>query len=323
MKIKELKIGHFRNLSHQHLKFSNFTAIVGENGSGKSSILEVIAVLAMDIEDKSLEFEGIFEDSNGELISMDMKSVQLEHVPLTYFTSDRFINESSNTYCFHLKESLDKFTSIARDLFQILGKNLVKVDDRQGYLFFTFSDSSAVSLNNLGEGCRVFLSTIRDLLMVLEKEDLKPIVLIDELEIHFHPLVHRTLVEILKKYFSELQIIITTNSPVLISQLSKEEIRIIDKDSEVISCEYHTFGSDANKLLRLVFDTDERPSDVKKLFEQFSFLIADRNFPEAKEVLSRLKSIVGELDSEIVSCQVTLDLEQLDEKCFGDKHKKK
>lgn len=326
MKIKELKIlGHYRNLAHQHIKFpeSNFLALVGINGSGKTSILDIISVLSMDIKDDSLQFEGLYEDSNGNIFSMNTKEIQNKRIPIIYFESDRFM-EDSLIYHFKTEESLNKFTLIAKDFFLELNKKLIKVEKNNELIQFIFSNSK-LSFNQLGEGCRIFLLMISDLLMAVEgiKRE-TPIVLIDELELHLHPSLHRTLVVILKKYFPELQFIITTNSPMVISQLSSNEVRIINsKDYLIDICEYHTYGTDVNRLLELVFDTDERPRMVKNLFEQFSFKVADRNFSEAKDILAKLKSIVGELDNEIVSCQVTLDLEQLDEKCFGDKHKNK
>lgn len=324
MRIKELKIlGHYRNLAHQCIRFpeSNFLALVGANGSGKTSILDIISVISMDIQDESFCFEGVYEDSNGDTFLMNTKDIQNKNIPVTYFESDRFIGESL-IYYFKSKDSLNKFINISKEFFSGLNKKLVNVE-LDSSIQFIFSNSR-LSLNRLGEGCRIFLSMISDLLMVEEslKEETS-IILIDELEIHLHPSLHRIVVKILKKYFSELQIIVTTNSPMVISELPKEEVRLIDpKDSEIINCEYHTYGADSNRLLNVVFDTDERPNEVKKLFEEFSYKIASRDFDKAKEILSRLKDLVGELDSEIISCQVTLDLEQLDEKCFGDKHKR-
>ena len=332
MRIKELEINHYRNLSHPYIKFSesNITAITGVNGSGKTSILDAIALLAMNVKDMSLDIKGIFEDDDGDTFSyhtlIDTLVIQSKQINLTYIDSYRYTREDSLNVPLELledKEVLDKFTNIARDFYKVLNKNLLKVSKDTLSLKLIFSDSSEFTLNQLGDGCRVFLSTIIELLYV-EKLKPIPIVLIDELEIHLHPSLHRMLIIILKKYFSKLQFVITTNSPILISQLSSEEVRIINPiDYLVDICEYHTFGADANRLLKLVFDTDERPEDIKRLFEDFSFKVADRNFLEAKNILAKLKSIVGELDSEVLGCQVTLDLEQLDEKCFGDKHKKR
>ena len=332
MKIREFRInGHFRNLAHLKIDFSkssNITAVVGENGSGKSSLLNAISLLVMDAIDSSLDFEGVFEDSNNEtfIINMkNMKDIQNKKINILSFDSNRFSN-SEEYLKLELTEQESKklFFLVTKKLFAGLNKTLIKIDlDKNNQPVFITSYSK-ISLSKLGEGCRIFLSMILKLLSSLEKErEELPIVLIDELELHFYPKVHRILVSILKKCFPDIQFIIITNSPLVISELSNEEVRIIDSSNfNICSCAYHTFGSDVNTLLRLVFNSDERPSEIKRLFEEFSFEVANRNFTKAKDILSRLKFVLGENDSDIVSCTVTLDLEELDEKVFGDKHKK-
>ena len=329
MKIREFRInGHFRNLAHLKIDFSkssNITAVVGENGSGKSSLLNAISLLAMDAIDSSLDFEGVFEDSNNEIFIINMKEIQDKKINMLIFDSNRFSN-SEEYLKLELTEQESKklFFLVTKKLFAGLNKTLIKIDlDKNNQPVFITSYSK-ISLSKLGEGCRIFLSMILKLLSSLEeeKEEL-PIVLIDELELHFYPKVHRTLVSILKKCFPDIQFIIITNSPLVISELLNEEVRIIDSSNfNICSCAYHTFGSDVNTLLRLVFNSDERPSEIKRLFEEFSFEVANRNFTKAKDILSRLKFVLGENDSDIVNCTVTLDLEELDEKVFRDKHKK-
>lgn len=320
MKIKELKIEHFRRLPKQSIQFSdsNFTVFVGLNGSGKTSLLDSIYLLSFDNSKIDGEFEGVFEDTNGEIFIKDFQKKENMHIPLIYFDSDRFSKGIKLAYdnSFNFR----KFLKISKELFSEIGRDLIEIDYCNDIINFIFLDL-ILEINQLGSGYKTFLSMIFE---ILKKEKDYPIVLIDELELHFHPSLHRTLIDILKKYFPDLQFIVTTNSPSIVQMLSKEEVRIINSSDFVVdSCEFHTYGTDANRLLNLVFDTDERPSEIKNLFNNFYDRVSNRDFKFAKDILEDLRKILGDLDSEIVSCQVTLDLEQLDEKCFGNKHKKK
>lgn len=325
MRVKEIKTGHFRNLLHKQLKFpkSNFLAIVGNNGSGKTSILDLISILSKDIATDIYELEGIFEDNKGDVFVKNKKENHNKEVPIIYFDSNKCL-KSLLKWDLDSDYDLDKLFEISKELFSLSDKKLLEIKKEKDFQFI-FPDKK-LNINQLGDGYRTFLNIIFVLLKVLKdnKGINLPIVLIDELELHIHPSLHRDLVKIIKAYFTDLQIIITTNSPLIVSELPKEEVRFINpKNYNIEECEYPTYGADSNRLLNIMFDTSERPEEIKEMFKEFSYKIAYRDFKNAREILSRLKKLIGELDSEIVSSQVTLDLELLDEKCFGDKHRQK
>jgi DNA replication and repair protein RecF len=56
MLLRQLALQNFRNFSNQHWDFAQTTIFVGDNGSGKTSIIEAINLLASS---DSFEHHGL------------------------------------------------------------------------------------------------------------------------------------------------------------------------------------------------------------------------------------------------------------------------
>lgn len=131
------------------------------------------------------------------------------------------------------------------------------------------------------------------------------IVLIDEIELHLHPQWQREVLPALQKTFPNIQFIVTTHSPQLLSNLKKEEVFIL-KDNKIIEVTPHIEGRDSNSILYELFGVEERPKRFKAQLKQLYNAIDDENLSEAKKILAELTTAFGEQDTEIVRANLHL-----------------
>jgi predicted ATPase len=88
------------------------------------------------------------------------------------------------------------------------------------------------SFDNLASGVRSLLALIADLLIKLIERNLdepdpanfKAVVLIDEIDIHFHPSMQKKIVEILSYNFPKVQFFVTTHSPITLLGAPKNSV---------------------------------------------------------------------------------------------------
>jgi len=137
------------------------------------------------------------------------------------------------------------------------------------------------------------------------------IVLIDEIELHLHPQWQRQIIPSLLHTFPNIQFIITTHSPQVLSNVEKEEVFILE-DFKIIEKTPHTKGRDSNSVLYELLGVEERPKEYKDKLSQLYRLIDDAKFSEAKEILSELTEKFGEHDTEIVRANMHLNLAEED-----------
>ena len=134
---------------------------------------------------------------------------------------------------------------------------------------------------------------------------LKGIVLIDEIELHLHPQWQREVLPALQKTFPNIQFIVTTHSPQVLSNLKKEEIFILE-DNKIVKVTPHVEGRDVSSILYELFGVEKRPKKYKDKVDQFYTLLEEKELDKAKIILDELTHYFGEQDSEIVRANLHL-----------------
>ena len=86
------------------------------------------------------------------------------------------------------------------------------------------------------------------------------VVLIDEVDLHLHPQWQQTILSDLCVIFPNVQFIVSSHAPAVISSAPREQIRILD-NGEIYMPAAQTYGRDANSILREVMKVSERPAD--------------------------------------------------------------
>jgi predicted ATP-binding protein involved in virulence len=113
------------------------------------------------------------------------------------------------------------------------------------------------------------------------------IVLIDEIELHLHPSWQRGVVPALTKVFPNIQFILTTHSPQVLSNVRHDCIHIIE-DFNIVPNTPPTFGKDSNSILWDIYGDKGRPEHSEKAFSEFYDSLEKDDQKLAQKTLDKL-----------------------------------
>lgn len=303
MKIKELNIQEIGGIKKLHLSFDDhFNVICGENGIGKTTILDIItsafAATSKKVKKKADSVIGHYHlkffspDNSEKELDVDVSCFEpgestnsggiLNYFPYTLFINnnrdisyhplpnlkrdpDRYLSNLSDMnvnginyeeikswfvtrYLFNRNEdiepSLVKNFELARRSFSILDDSITfKSVKPRTFDILLQTDKGDIYFEYLSSGYKSCICILFGLMKEIEYrfkdipvEDFDGIILIDELELHLHPIWQSQLSSALKTIFPNAQFIITTHSPSVLQNLKKEEIipLIQDEDGNTI-----------------------------------------------------------------------------------------
>ncbi len=145
------------------------------------------------------------------------------------------------------------------------------------------------------------------------------IVLIDEIELHMHPMWQRKVLRVLRTTFPNIQFFITTHSPQILGEADdRYNIYVLSETEDggcVVDAIRRMDGYDSNMILEKYMNTDSKNGDVKSLIKNINQMITQKKYPEAEELLKKLKYISGVMDEEYMMAQGFLKRSRiLDEK---------
>ncbi len=142
------------------------------------------------------------------------------------------------------------------------------------------------------------------------------IVLIDELDLHLHPAWQRHVVKSLKDTFPNIQFIVTTHSPLILSASQDKVITINEDENGEAKAYYrqHTYGKTANDVLKNIMNTPERINEVQELLDEYFELIenGEGNTDNSKEIGKKLKGYLGQDDTELMRAEMLLSFRELE-----------
>ncbi|WP_320043310.1 AAA family ATPase [uncultured Desulfobacter sp.] len=125
------------------------------------------------------------------------------------------------------------------------------------------------------------------------------IVLIDEVDMHLHPEWQQVVLRDLKHpgAFPQIQFIVTTHSPQVLSTVRKEHIRILEAGEETAPIPLaRTFGETSNDVLETVMHTPFRP-DLEHVRDLDDYMhLIDRGLyrgKDAKSLRQKLEKVLG------------------------------
>jgi predicted ATP-binding protein involved in virulence len=167
-------------------------------------------------------------------------------------------------------------------------KSLVLNHDSQGKL----------KVEQLSDGIRNTLAMVADIayrcvklnwhLGLQAAKKTQGIVMIDEIEMHLHPAWQQSILGNLIKAFPNIQFIITTHSPQVISTVAGHQIRILT-NNQVIKGEAGTQGAEASRILREVFGVELRAQhlDIVKKLNRYLELIDNDKWDTEEALILR------------------------------------
>lgn len=117
----------------------------------------------------------------------------------------------------------------------------------------------------------------------LEPEDMRGLVLIDELDLYLHPAWQVVLVRALKKTFPGMQFVVTTHSPLVLAALNPDEDQVVRLEHDAVTGNVVRIEVDEDprlltgtELLRLYFDLDDiHPDAIGRALRDYRYLAAN------------------------------------------------
>lgn len=279
--IKELKADSHRALNEMY-DFLNYVKS-SENLELEDRTLDKIHESRKNIESQLSKFQAIEEKIN--LISRDL-SLTLVRIALENFTG--FNN-------FHIR--------------------------RQGIpTMIVEKDGEELDVNQLSQGEKSLLALVGDIarrLAILNPSLNNPlegegVVMIDEVDLHLHPKWQHNLIDKLVKTFPNVQFILTTHSPHIISDTP--DILVYALDNGELEELPNIYGQDVNTVLTKVFDVDIRDSEVEVKLNNIRRAISHKDYLSAEKGIEELSEKMPADDVELLKCRLMLAQAKVNDK---------
>lgn len=142
--------------------------------------------------------------------------------------------------------------------------------------------------------------------------DTAGIVLIDEIDMHLHPKWQWNIVNALEETFPNIQFILATHSPIVISSCKNEQLIMIAEDQEIIYLE-DAYGYSVQDVLNFRQGTTERPKVIKELSEKFDEAIENDELESAEKLIKKMEEILGADHADVRGAKDELQLNRWEE----------
>lgn len=305
-----IEVGHIQQQNIQNGVTDTTLPIFAYYGTGRLYKKKNNRITKLDIK-KSSRLDG-YTDA----LSLGTNEKQLlrwfEDMTLIKIQEDREIPELKT-----VKTAIEKCFEIGnKDVTDVSINYSVKSKDIE-VSYRKNNEIEKLPLHMFSDGIRITLTMVADIATRMAK--LNPqlldnvletpgVILIDEIDMHLHPSWQSRIITSLLETFTNIQIITTTHSPIVISNIESEYLRIL-KNNEIMNPSTN-YNRELDDIVNNIMETDYRPEEVRNLINQINQNIDNGEFDEAKKLLDNLKDILGETDSEVISARNSIELEE-------------
>ena len=210
-------------------------------------------------------------------------------------------------------EKIDKwfqgFEDILKKIFE--DKNLqLKFDDETFQFSICETDREPFDFNTMSSGYAAVFDIINGLIIRMEAQsglrtefDMEGIVLVDEIETHLHLELQKEILPILTKIFPNIQFIITTHSPFILSSLDNAVIYDLENKTLV---ENGLRNLPYEGIVEGYFKVDTLSEELREKFERYKELVfkeelSDKEYEEIDKLEFYLDEIPDYLAKELTS----------------------
>ncbi len=234
-----------------------------------------------------------------ERLRKDLDTIRTELKKDPEFIELNFIDSKLKKFT----NSLDEKYNFINKEFEIKQIKVIGTSKSEQHIQFDFIDERTMFFDNLPMGYKRLFSIVFDIAyrsFILNK-DAEPtgIAIIDEIELHLHPTLQQEVLNRFKKTFPEIQFIVSTHSPLVISNLkaNAEENKVIRLENDGNKYYWepveNVYGIDYTTNLMEVMESDYRSSTIDKLINAYLVLFGKSKETEAKLMLQKLKDYLG------------------------------
>lgn len=182
-------------------------------------------------------------------------------------------------------------------------------------------DGQTLIVNQLSDGEKCLMAMVGDIArrMALANPLLDNplhgdgIVLIDEVDLHLHPLWQRMMIPRLLETFPNCQFLISTHSPHVLTHVQPQNIFMLHTEDGKFICEHpqESYGKTSERILEDLMGLETtRPDIVKNALKALFVRLQKSDIEQAKNDIKLLQQEIGE-DPELVKAQVLIKRKEL------------
>lgn len=201
-----------------------------------------------------------------------------------------------------IRESITRFTNFENIHIRRQGTPTMIVE----------KNGEELDVNQLSQGEKSLLALVGDIArrLALLNPSLdnslegEGVVMIDEVDLHLHPKWQHDLIDKLVATFPNVQFILTTHSPHVISD--RNDILLYSLDDGELTEMPNVYGEDANTVLTKIFDVDIRDSKVEEQFNVIRRAISKHDYVTAEGSIAELAEKLPSDHLELLKCRLLL-----------------
>lgn len=188
----------------------------------------------------------------------------------------------------------------------------IHIERQDAPKMFVEKDGEKLDVNQLSQGEKSLLALVGDIarrLAILNPSLDNPlqgegVVLIDEVDLHLHPKWQQNLIDKLTKTFPNVQFILTTHSPHIVSDNPDVLVYILDNGE--LRPYNNAYGEDVNTLLNGVFGVSEFTPEIAEQFTEVRRAISHKELDRAENIIQELSNKLSPNNSELLRLQLYL-----------------
>ena len=177
-------------------------------------------------------------------------------------------------------------------------------------------DGEEMPISKLSAGYQSLLWMIMDLAYrtailnpqgIKSLEQITGIVIIDEIDMHLHPKWQWNILNALEVTFPNVQFIIATHSPIVISSCKNGNLIRVG-DAQEVDYLPNAYGYSVEDVLQLRQGSGSKPRTIEVLNEKLERAINDDDYSKAEEIITEMKEQLGEAHDEVIQAIDLLEM---------------
>lgn len=238
---------------------------------------------------------------------IDCNPIWKEYFAIRWWNSLNNSSKEGIDYVSAISNSLVNFSRplptdeyVENDMIELNRISVKMLTNNSSDIMFEFKNGKSMTFSSLPDGYNRIYSIVFDIAnrsYLLNKHcNPEGIAFIDELDIHLHPSLAQEILDRLRRSFPKLQFIVTTHSPLVISNFRTDRDNVVYKLSDVTPPELmpNTYGIDYNSLLSGQMETPIRNSYLRELANAYKHWKAKGDKDRMVRTLQKIISRVGE-----------------------------
>lgn len=219
------------------------------------------------------------------------------------------------------------FSEIIQDfIFKIDNRPFKILINPEGKIMISFSGNE-IPLSKNSSGFQTIMQLIIDLtyrIILLNPAHPDPknspgVVLIDEIDLHLHPNWQWKIMDTLGKLFPNIQFIVTTHSPIILSSCKECNLILLGCDSDTGQI-YHDdenttelYGQSVDDVLNLHMVSSHIPEELFSDFQKLQHYFSSGNYEQAENMLQIMIEKYGEHNSTVQKAEKLLEIPLYDD----------